>query len=99
MIIYCGELKIKDGKRSEYIEALRKANLEEVFRRQHGNVFYYITESVTDDNAVVVTDAWGTKKDFDAHVSSDECKIWFRLHDEFVEKDKRSDAFSAEKIA
>lgn len=98
MIIYCGELKIKAGKRSEYIEALRKANLEEVFRRQHGNVFYYIAASVTDDDAVVVTDAWETKKDFDAHVSSAECQIWFRLHDEFVEKDMRGDTFSAEKF-
>lgn len=97
MILYCGELKIKAGKRSEYIEALRKANLEDVFRRQQGNIFYYITESVTDDDTVVVTDAWETKKDFDAHVSSDECKIWFLLHDEFVEKGIRGDTFLVEK--
>ena len=90
---------MKPGKRSEYIEALRKANLEEVFRRQHGNIFYYIATSAADDDVVVVTDAWETKRDFDAHVSSAECKVWFRLYDEFVEKDMRGDIFSAEKLA
>ena len=96
MIIYCGELRIKAGTRSEYIEALRKANLEDVFRRQRGNVFYYISASITDENTIIVTDAWETQEAFDAHVSSEECKVWFRLQDEYFEEDIRGDTFTAE---
>ena len=98
MILYCGELRVKAGKRTEYIEALQKADLEKLFRRQHGNVFYYITASITDEDTIFVSDAWEAKEDFDAHVSSAECKIWFHLHDEFVEEDVRGDTMTAEKL-
>ena len=98
MILYCGELRAKAGKRAEYIEALQKADLEKRFRRQHGNIFYYIAASITDKDTIFVSDAWEAKEDFDAHVSSDECKTWFRLHDEYVEEDVRGDTLTVKKL-
>ena len=33
------------------------------FRKQHGNVFYSIVASITDENSIVVYDAWDTRED------------------------------------
>ena len=99
MIVYYGVLAVKPGQRTAYIRELRDASLEDRFRRQHGNVFYSIAASVTDENSLIVCDAWETKEDFDAHVSSEDCKIWFQLHDKYVEKDIRGNTLTAEMLA
>ena len=71
MTHYIAALTIKDRKREEYIGALKHAKLVEQFREQHGNVHYFISESVDDPDVVIVSDLWETKADFDAHCSSE----------------------------
>lgn len=98
MVVYYGVLSVKPGQRKAYIHELKEANLEARFRKQHGNVFYSIATSITDENSIVVCDAWETREDFDAHVSSEDCKLWFQLHDKYVERDTRGDTFTAEML-
>ncbi|MEI3164651.1 MAG: hypothetical protein V8S37_02235 [Lachnospiraceae bacterium] len=56
MTHYIAVLTIKDRKREEYIGALKHARLVEQFREQHGNVHYFISESVDDPDVVIVSD-------------------------------------------
>ena len=93
MVVYHGVLKVKPGKRAEYIEELRKADLEALFRKQHGNIFYSLAASITDENLIVACDAWEERADFDAHVASKDCETWFALHDKYVEEDLRGDTY------
>ena len=89
MVHYIAVLTVKEGKRAEYIEELKKERLVEQFRDQTGNVHYYITESVDDPNVVLVSDQWETKADFDAHCSSEIVKKqWNKLYKEYVTLEK-----------
>lgn len=67
MTQYFGVLKIKSGKRAEYIKELTEGCLEETFRKQPGNVYYYISESVSEADVITVIDAWESHDAFDAH--------------------------------
>ena len=89
MTHYIAVLTIKDGKREEYIGELKHARLVEQFREQHGNVHYFISESVDDPDVVIVSDLWETKADFDAHCSSEIVKkTWAELYDQYVVSEK-----------
>ena len=89
MVHYIAALTVKDGKRAEYIEELKKERLVEQFRGQTGNVHYYIGESLDDPDIVIVSDQWGTKADFDAHCSSDLVKNqWNDLYKKYVISEK-----------
>ena len=58
MTNFVAVLTIKSGKRSEYAAELRRLQLIENFRKQKGNIYYQIGESITDSDKMVVSDAW-----------------------------------------
>ena len=66
----CCSTEIKAGK-SEYAAELRRLQLIENFRKQKGNIYYQIGESITDSDKMVVSDAWEKEADFKAHCSSE----------------------------
>ena len=86
--LYCSP----DDKRQETGRIYRSAEtceLVEQFREQHGNVHYFISESVDDPDVVIVSDLWETKADFDAHCSSEIVKkTWAELYDQYVVSEK-----------
>lgn len=91
MTQYFGVLKIQSGKRNEYIKALTESCLEEKFRKQSGNVYYYISESITDADVITVIDAWESHDAFDAHCNSPEVVgMWNELVKQFVDKELKS---------
>ena len=57
MTNFVAVLTIKSGKRSEYAAELRRLQLIENFRKQKGNIYYQIGESITDSDKMVVSDA------------------------------------------
>ena len=71
MTNFVAVLTIKSGKRSEYAAELRRLQLIENFRKQKGNIYYQIGESITDSDKMVVSDAWEKEADFKAHCSSE----------------------------
>ena len=73
-------LTIKSGKRSEYAAELRRLQLIENFRKQKGNIYYQIGESITDSDKMVVSDAWEKEADFKAHCALN----WFRAAMRFI---------------
>lgn len=85
MITYVALLKVKAGKREEYLEKLKATGLIDAFRAQEGNVYYQVAASVTDKDCVVVTDGWTSMELFKAH---DGCSlvddVWRPLAAEYV---------------
>ena len=53
MTNFVAVLTIKSGKRSEYAAELRRLQLIENFRKQKGNIYYQIGESITDSDKMV----------------------------------------------
>lgn len=86
MTNFVAVLTIKSGKRSEYAAELRSLQLIENFRKQKGNIYYQIGESITDSDKMVVSDAWETEADFKAHCSSELVQNeWNDLYKKYVE--------------
>ena len=86
MTNFVAVLTIKSGKRSEYAAELRRLQLIENFRKQKGNIYYQIGESITDSDKMVVSDAWEKEADFKAHCSSELVKNeWNGLYTKYVE--------------
>ena len=71
MTNFVAVLTIKSGKRSEYAAELRRLQLIENFRKQKGNIYYQIGESITDSDKMVVSDAWEKEADFKSHCGSE----------------------------
>lgn len=91
MTQYFGVLKIQPGKRTEYIKSLTENSLVEKFRNQPGNIYYYISESITEADVVTIIDAWDSRATFEAHCNSPEVKgIWNDLINRYVEKELTS---------
>ena len=87
MTVYFGVNKVKDGKRDEYIAELKKNNLEEIFRKQPKNVYYYMLKSISDENLLICIDAWEDRDGFDGHCNSEEVKTtWTQLFEKYVEE-------------
>ncbi len=84
MVVWHGILKIKPGKRDEYIDAIKSAGLIDKFLNHPGNIFYEIGKSITDKNALLVCDAWETKDNFIAHDTSADVDIWRELYSQYV---------------
>ena len=86
MTNFVAVLTIKSGKRSEYAAELRRLQLIENFRKQKGNIYYQIGESITDSDKMVVSDAWEKEADFKAHCSSELVQNeWNELYNKYVE--------------
>lgn len=85
MISYMGLLKIKEGKREEYLQELLKSKMIETFREQTGNVYYTVGKSITDEDMVIVSDGWMDMKTFHDH---DTCGVvedtWGPLAEKYV---------------
>jgi len=87
MIIYHGVYVIKEGKRDEYISALRESDVMDAFRKQPGNLYYNVGTAIDNEDEVVVSDGWRTIEDFDGHRASKEvAAIWQPLYDRYVER-------------
>lgn len=84
MIIWHGILKTFPGMRNKYIDELLKANLVELFLKQPGNVFYTIGASISDDDTIIVCDAWIDKASFEAHDTSKEVDVWREIYNKYV---------------
>ena len=84
MVIWHGVLKTAPGKRNEYIEAIQKANLVDLFTKQPGNVFYTIGASIQDKDTLIVCDAWTNKETFTAHDTSKEVDVWREIYAKYV---------------
>ena len=84
MVTWIGNLEVKPGKRDEYLNEIVKAGLIEKFRQHHGNIFYRIGRSVTDENAIIVCDAWECKEDFIAHDTSKDVDVWREIYSKYV---------------
>ncbi|MBQ8053403.1 MAG: antibiotic biosynthesis monooxygenase [Lachnospiraceae bacterium] len=94
MTQFFGVYQVKEGKRAEYIEELKKAGLEAAFRKQPGNLYYYIGASVTDENQLIAIDLWKDKAAFDGHCTSPEVVgKWNELYAKYVEKDIESNVY------
>ena len=90
MTNFVAVLTIKSGKRSEYAAELRRLQLIENFRKQKGNIYYQIGESITDSDKMVVSDAWEKEADFKAHCSSELVQNeWNELYKKYVEAPAR----------
>lgn len=84
MVTWIGLLEVTPGKRDEYISELIRNGLIDKFQKHHGNIFYRIGKSVTDENAVIICDAWETKQDFIAHDTSEDVDVWRTLYKKYV---------------
>ena len=85
MTNFVAVLTIKSGKRSEYAAELRRLQLIENFRKQKGNIYYQIGESITDSDKMVVSDAWEKEADFKAHCGSELVQSCNALYKKYVE--------------
>lgn len=84
MIIWKGILKIKPGKREEYIEKIKEENFIKKFTAQSGNKFYTIGAVINDENALIVCDGWADREAFEAHDSSKEVDEWRKIYNRYV---------------
>lgn len=84
MVIWHGVLKVKSGKREEYIDRLRQEGFIEKFLAQPGNVFYTIGASIHNEDEVIVCDGWIDKTAFEAHDTSKEVDVWRSVYSQYV---------------
>lgn len=84
MVIYHGSFIVEHGMRSKYVEEIKSSKLIDCFRRQNGNLFYSVGESVTDEDEIIVCDAWESKEDYIGHVNSQEVAAWHEIYHRYV---------------
>ncbi len=84
MVIFHGCYRTKPGTREQLIAELKKADLENLFRAQRGNLFYTMSASLSEEDVVIFCDGWDSQETFEEHVNSSECKIWEEIRDRYI---------------
>lgn len=84
MVIWHGVLHIRDKMRTNYLSEIKEANLINRFREQEGNLFYNIGPDATDDNQLIVCDAWKDRACFTAHDTSPDVDLWREIYQKYV---------------
>lgn len=84
MVTFHGIFTVKPGLRNEYIEAIRKSNLVEAFRKQNGCIFYEVSTAVLEPDDVIISDAWETEAAFKGHVESQAVAEWHEIYHRYV---------------
>ncbi len=91
MVVYYEAFTVSVDKQKEYINRIRESNLIDIFRKQRGNIYYSVARSIVEKDTIIISDAWETEDDFQAHVESQEVKEWHDIYNLYVIDSKKKE--------
>lgn len=85
MILVHVEYKIKPGKRDEYVEAVRKADIFSRTQAEEGNLNYQYYASVDDENQIMLLETWKDKYAIQDHLKTEQAADLMAIKEQYVE--------------
>lgn len=77
---------VKDGKREEFVAAVKEHGLDEVFRAENGNLCYEYFYSAEDKDVVLLLEKWTDAEALAAHGDTQYFKQLTDIKNKYVEK-------------
>jgi quinol monooxygenase YgiN len=75
---------VKEGKRQEFVQKLKEADIAEKTRKEKGNERYEYFYPVEDINVVFLMEVWDTAEDQKAHMLTPHIQVLTALKKEYV---------------
>lgn len=84
MILCVNEYQVKPGRMGRLLRELRKSRVEEELRKSQGNVSFYFSVPIQEEDTLYLTDSWKDEASFQAHLETKAAARWAALREEYI---------------
>lgn len=77
---------VKEGRREEFVSAIKGRGLDKIFRAEKGNLSYEYYYSDSDADSVLLVEKWTDDETLSAHANTEYFKQLTELKNKYVQK-------------